>query len=501
MAETKNIKKKLTPSQEYVFQQIQEQINNFIDDLDYSNILLTGSAGTGKTFTICKCIYKLKKILQLNIPDKFNKFIQKETTKNTLTDEEETQNILNIIIISPTHKAKNIIKNQYEEYITSKNYIFEKRGFGIYIDIKFWTIPRFLNMKQIYDKQGNSHFIYEDTNKSRNITPFLFIDEAGMVNKEQAKKLLTTFSHVFKVFLGDEYQLLPVKEKNSHIFKEFKQKKLELTEIMRTGNKNLGKAYKLTRKFSMDMGQSDIYKLFYKLNRYIIFCSSKHDFFNKIKENYDIERGDMCLTYSNISKDKYNAEIRKQKINSPQKYSRGDRIIFDKFHKHKKDNEQFKYLYPSDIFVIKNIDVQKHTIEQEDYDVYNMEIESICGNKEILYIKKVIDEPRYKKMISKYKKNTKKYIEKHSEKIKQGCIQPSEIQTIWDNFYLHFNQYNVPISHAYALTIYKSQGSTYENVFIDISNITDCLYPRDKNQYSKAIYTSITRAKKNVYII
>jgi len=34
MAETKNIKKKLTPSQEYVFQQIQEQINNFIDDLD-----------------------------------------------------------------------------------------------------------------------------------------------------------------------------------------------------------------------------------------------------------------------------------------------------------------------------------------------------------------------------------------------------------------------------------------------------------------------------------
>lgn len=55
------------------------------------------------------------------------------------------------------------------------------------------------------------------------------------------------------------------------------------------------------------------------------------------------------------------------------------------------------------------------------------------------------------------------------------------------------------ISYGYCYTSYKSQGSTFKNVFVDVNDIiTINISPKRKLQ---ALYTSITRASHSVYFL
>ena len=51
------------------------------------------------------------------------------------------------------------------------------------------------------------------------------------------------------------------------------------------------------------------------------------------------------------------------------------------------------------------------------------------------------------------------------------------------------------IVYGYALTIHKSQGSTYQNVYIDYKNVSI-----NRNDKEQCFYTGITRASKNIKI-
>jgi len=52
--------------------------------------------------------------------------------------------------------------------------------------------------------------------------------------------------------------------------------------------------------------------------------------------------------------------------------------------------------------------------------------------------------------------------------------------------------------YGYASTVHRSQGSTIENVFIDMKNVMSC---RDILEVRQLQYVSISRASKNAYIL
>ena len=55
----------------------------------------------------------------------------------------------------------------------------------------------------------------------------------------------------------------------------------------------------------------------------------------------------------------------------------------------------------------------------------------------------------------------------------------------------------IDLRAAYACTINKSQGSTYDKVFIDLDDIKQC---RDPNQIARMLYVAVSRARNHVYL-
>ena len=67
----------------------------------------------------------------------------------------------------------------------------------------------------------------------------------------------------------------------------------------------------------------------------------------------------------------------------------------------------------------------------------------------------------------------------------------------WKN-YLAFNSNVVCMDFNHAMTIHKCQGSTYEQVFIDMKDVGKCA-DKDYKMYLKLLYVAISRASDIVY--
>jgi len=66
----------------------------------------------------------------------------------------------------------------------------------------------------------------------------------------------------------------------------------------------------------------------------------------------------------------------------------------------------------------------------------------------------------------------------------------------WSSFWELKNTFQ-SVRYAYALTAHRAQGSTYDNVFVDMADITA---NKDKREAYRALYVACTRARTAVTI-
>ena len=55
----------------------------------------------------------------------------------------------------------------------------------------------------------------------------------------------------------------------------------------------------------------------------------------------------------------------------------------------------------------------------------------------------------------------------------------------------------IEVDYGYALTVHKSQGSTYDNVYIEYNNL---LSNTKSTEQHKLLYTAITRCSNNLHV-
>ena len=157
-------------------------------------------------------------------------------------------------------------------------------------------------------------------------------------------------------------------------------------------------------------------------------------------------------------------------------------------------------------------------IQTETFDVYEMQVQKIID----LMDENNVGVPEYK-VLSIHPNSNKSHnsiieqIEKYIVELKISCYTlinqtkldnikkcdlQSEVEKKINKLYKEY-QTNIiecfaELNYGYCITVHKSQGSTFKNVFIDMNDI---LANNNINETSKCLYTAITRSSKTLKLL
>ena len=434
----------ISTTQNNAFELITSKLENIIEtNMVWDNeISLSGAAGTGKTYLTTKLVKKLK--------EKYH-----------------------ITITAPTHKALQVLRqNLIEDEIQN---------------VETKTIQSFLNIKleTDYDKGIQKFVPVKTKEKDDSKTDILIVDESSMISSDIYDYIIRAIENqrvksVF--FIGDEYQLLPIDEKNTNIFnirnrykldKIVRQAKDSYIISMATKARNIikSKQYISIKEFFEDAAFKDK----------VQFINSVDEFYNDFCTPETWSKKDKVIgSFTNKSVEQHNNEIRSrywkaQNILNPETLLKGDKVIFQEA-----NIIDGKIIHQnSDIVELSSATkVYYETLKIEFWD---------CKDLNGLPFK-VIDP--YSKgrlemalnMLAKSAKFEKDYQERSKK---------------WKKFF-DLKEVFVDVKYIYASTIHKLQGSTYETVYIDLREIEKM---SDKDMMYRLLYVAITRASKDVKVL
>ena len=437
---------------------------------------LTGAGGTGKTFVTDFIIRNCKYSLSV------------------------------IQCASPTHKACRV----FSQAIGGKPVNTIQSVFGFRLDLRLEDFnphsPQFNPMSKP---------------KLDNIK-LLIIDEASML----PAKLVTYICNICKnlqikiIFIGDSYQLAPVNEKKSIAFDRCAVV-YELTQIVRQGEQNpilelltilrndiKNKTYNFIQYLSQNIGLSKYNELgegFSIVNpeafKNIVDMSFMNEEYTK---NIDMFR---IVAYTNNCVAGWNNYIRNSIISDADKniITKNDLImsyetIVNEF------NEVI--INNSEEYIIK--DIVNYIDEKHGFKGFLVKFQLVHGGT-ITRPLFIIDH-RDRFTILKYVKTIDELIK--SAKSATGGTRAAR----WKEYYAFKKKYLIAanitnnqglilysrdIDYGFSITAHKSQGSTYENVFVDVN---DAVFDKNGHIYNnqddllRRLYVACSRAKKELIL-
>lgn len=456
----------LTEDQRDILNKLKVFIQNGNND---NSVVLSGPAGAGKT-TILK---------ELEVMCKNNNFVY----------------------LAPTHKACHVLQQA-----VSRDVMTTLVGLG-------YTMSYTDSGKLFRTRQS----LKNNPLKTLEDNTVLIIDESSMIDSIIFKNFQEL--KFKKIYVGDINQLGPVEEDgHSEVFDL--ENIYHLTKVMRSDNKRILKIndFFMKKVYDEKISGKDILQELRSMKE----IKSKNYIKEKIKELIE-KKGDInIIVYSNKKKDEWNDYCRsilrgiydtddtwlpgmRIMINSSFKYYDNymniqNKDISFRYVNHKK--EEGKQLFSCDDFNI--IKVEKHTIKPDDYFGINKDIEvytlycSRPEETEVFLFNKIFNE-KDNEYFKKKKANKKKEI-LHEIDLFTGTkfTRKEKVRGIWQEYYDYCNKYDADIEFAMAITSHKSQGSTFKNVFVDITNMAWVPVPEDTKK--RSMYVGVSRAKEEIYL-
>lgn len=451
----------MTKHQEEVFNAIVTEIKDNLYSFyrsgytEDSLLSLTGAAGTGKSYIIAQITKEIKKGL----------------------DEFDYYHNDGICLTAPTHKAVSVLKEMLSEHEIK--------------DVDCRTIHSFFNIKPIYNYDtGEERFVVMKKVNSSSKASLLIVDESSMLSTE-------LFNFIFKavesgeintvLFIGDQYQLLPVNSKANIVFKLRKQ--YQLTQIVRQAvDSDIVKLATEIRKCIEKQDFISFEKLFKKvISNDITFFKNKKKFIEDYYKNENWYKEDKIITsYTNDQVDSFNLEIRTQfwkerDIYEPDSFLPKDLVRFKSTLN--TDVTNTTLYYNSEEIMIDKVEFVKH--QGLGLEFWKC---TVVGREESDFFR-VIDN----NSIFNFNRLLQEYIDlaKHTRK-------PFH-EEYWKKYFQLRNAF-ADVQYVFASTIHKLQGSTYDTAYIDLASLTDNKHLSNDLKFRLA-YVSITRARKNIKIL
>lgn len=413
----------------------------------HKRVILEGDAGTGKTTTADAIFKTLKRDYTIN-PDYNN---------GTLYG------------CAPTNKALAVMMKK------------------ISASVEFKTVHSALKLRQVTnEKSGIEKFIKMKTYGRPKPDDFdqckaALIDECSMIGKsiegpvenmETDETDKSIIGHLSKykmpiLYLGDNKQLPPVKETYSPVFYKG-YPVVTLTEIVRQGANNpiIGLSH-------------DIDMLFFKEPNTIngkgyVYSNAINQFIENLAE---VNGSDELkyLAYANAQVDEMNQKVRSRIYGVPKRVEKGEYIVFNK-------------------------PIERHFTNEE---VKVEDIEVITDFIEIPTAKTKFDEdnmpygPTDKLRLKFYRINNDfNILHEHSDRVFNSVFASIKDMCNYHDWSFIGKKYMdeklfANFKYNHAITVHKSQGSTYKEVIINIGNI---MFNQKADERQRMLYTAITRA-------
>jgi len=450
---------KLSSHQQAVFTQIVSALEikagSILKSTNIEDYLLslTGPAGTGKTFLTTQIAEYL-----------VNK--RKESEYPMSSDYDFT-------ITAPTHKAVGVLSKLLHE----NN-----------IQVSSKTIHSFLGIKPFIDyTTGEEKFVVDKTNKRKDTTSILIVDESSMIGNNLYEYILEAIEERrvnVVLFIGDPYQLLPVDNSKNEIYEL--PNRFSLSEVVRQAEDSY--IIRVATKLRERIKNQDFISLeqFFQENSEdeISFFHNKEEFLNDFyQEEGWHKKSKILATYKNKDVDAFNKIIRnkywEQKGNTtPSTLLAGDMI-------------RFKDAYTvGDITIYHNgQELQLGSAELKYHDALQIEYWE-CKS---VY---ALDQQVFRVINPDSEAMFNEKLQTLATKAKQAKFPNNK--KLWKLYYETRNMF-ANVQYIHASTIHKLQGSTYDVSYIDLFSLANNHYMSDEEKY-RLLYVAITRASQDVKI-
>lgn len=347
--------------------------------------------------------------------------------------------------------------------------------------VKSCTIHKLLKIKRKINDDGTVEYVTsldEKTNPFTNVS-VLIIDEVSMMDDYIYNLLVRSLSEsrTICIMLGDSKQLPPVGSDNSPAFEADIENSFELTEIVRQSEGN--PIIDLSRNLSLLASNE---------NKIVddcgyVFTNRLDQILDKLVESNGTNKY-KYLAWTNQSVNTINSIVRKRLYgDNPNLLELGETIVFDEPYV---GGGSIAY-HTNDELLIENISVDTLSF----YCPIEVRVKKDGGYVKTNHVDLkvyIINDGIY--AIHEDDKN--KYATLKSS-IRKAC---KEGTVKWVDYY-RFAENFIVFKYNHALTVHKSQGSTYETTIIDY---TDMMRNTKTSELKKLLYTAVTRSSKRLII-
>ena len=433
-----------------------EYLNDWFNS-DRETATLSGAGGTGKTAAIGHWVKQLGDIGK-------------------------------VIYLAPTHKAKNVLMRSLESSgIESPD---------------VYTVAQSLGKQPIIMESGLEVFVGKDTDRDLlGNVDLVIVDESSMVNGEDYEEINDKAKKV--LFMGDKNQLPPVGEAEALAF--VGSPDVELFRVMRYSGHILDQCQKL-REAAQDNFIHTIEadgKQIIRLNRNDALLTATELF--KSREFEQDSTFCRVVAFRNSKVDKNNKFIKPRVYNRDDEYFKGLRLIAAKPVQRKNiiTDRWVTFCNNSEEVVITSdpevVEIDKYLLVDMPEDC--QELKSLIGvgkanrfdclsENGSSFSSIVLDEEAMAKRLELIK-------------LIQGLYREKMAKVYL--FALAFlYRWGDELKDIFCSTVHKSQGSTYNNVFIELKDILKPSYSKQSWQSDdrpKLLYTAASRASEIIYLI
>ena len=361
-----------------------------------------------------------------------------------------------VTVCAPTHKAVQVLSEELGD-----------------APVQMQTLHSFLGLRLNPTEEGEYELVAEERDFTEGV---VIVDEASMIGREEWSHIEDAPFWVQWLFVGDPAQLPPVNEEPSPAL-DVPGPTLETIHRQAADNPILELATKIRTGADGRFGSK------FEDGKGVAVTRNREEFLDSVLRTFDTEAfaedatHARMLAYRNKTVRRYNREIRAERYGADaDRFVEGEWLVGTETWFH----DGVQRLTNSEEVRVKKATVD--TFEADDQSEWTVwELKVRTPGRGLTRTVHVLHEDEF---------------ERYEERLERRREKAQDDPSKWDRFFELREQF-ARVDYAYATTVHRAQGSTYDTVFVDHRDVRVCR----GDERDALLYVAVTRPSRRLALL